>query len=261
MIRLVPPPQSLAGKDAVDRPVALVVALAAERRALLDGLTSPRERRLGRLRLVLGACADQAVVLVQAGIGAARARSALQAAAREFPFCAAWSLGFAGGLEDGLTAGDLICPAVVLLDDGRQGQAFAASPTQAAICAALGGAHPGPLLTVETPLCTEPAKRAARERTGAAAVDMEAAGVAAAARDLQIPWLAIKAVVDAVREPLPEFLTGCTMPTGDLRWRGLLGSLFIGERRRVLRRLRRAAGHSGRSLTRSLDAALRIGLS
>ncbi|HSB70015.1 MAG TPA: hypothetical protein VLT62_11835 [Candidatus Methylomirabilis sp.] len=244
----------------MDRPVALVVALAAERRALLEGLTAPRDRRLGSLRLVLGAFADQTVVLIQAGIGADRARSALQTAAREFSFRAAWSLGFAGGLEEGLAAGDLICPAVVLLDDGRQGQAFAASPTQAAIGAALGSAHPGPLLTAQTPLRTEQAKRAARERTGAAAVDMEAAGVAAAARDLQIPWLAIKAVVDGVREPLPEFLTGCTLPSGDLRWRGLLGSLFIGERRQVLRRLRRAAGQSGINLTRSLDVALRIGL-
>jgi nucleoside phosphorylase len=243
----------------VDRPVALVVALAAERRALLGGLTAPEVRRVGRLRLVLGAFADRTVVLIQAGIGAARARSAVHTAAREFPFRAAWSLGFAGGLEDGLAAGDLVCPAVVLLDDGRQGQAFAASPSQAAIGAALRGAHPGPLLTAQTPLRTERAKRAAQERTGAAAVDMEAAGVAAAARDLKIPWLAIKAVVDGVREPLPEFLTGCTLPTGDLRWRGLIASLCIGERRRVLRRLRRAAGLSGRNLNRGLDLALRVG--
>lgn len=243
----------------MDRPVALVVALAAERRALQRNLVASHVRHLGMLRLVTGTLADQAVVLIQAGVGATRARSALLAAAREFPFRAAWSLGFAGGLADDLDPGDLICPAVVLLDDGRQGQAFAAAASHNGICAALHGANPGALLTVEIPVRTEEAKRAARERTGAVAVDMEAAGVAAAARDLGIPWLAIKAVVDDAWEPLPDFLADCTTAAGDLRWRGLLWSFLFGERRRVFRRLRRKAGKATLSLKRSLGVALRAG--
>jgi adenosylhomocysteine nucleosidase len=244
----------------MDRPIALVVALAAERRALQRRLVAPRLRRVEGLRLVMGAAADQAVVLIQSGAGVARARSALLTAAGEFPFRAAWSLGFAGGLTDDLAPGDLICPAVALLDDGRQGQAYTAAASAAVICAALHDADAGPLLTAETPLRTEEAKRAARVRTGASAVDMEAAGVAAAARDLGIPWLAIKAVVDDAWEPLPEFLTGCTTPRGDLRWSRLLWSFLFTERRRVFRRLRRKAELATLSLKRSLDVALRAGL-
>ena len=242
----------------MDRPVALIVALAAERRALRRSLASPHERRLGRLRLVAGILANQGVVLIQGGIGAPRARDALLTVAREIPFRAAWSLGFAGSLADDLAPGDLVCPAVVLLDDGRQGQALTAASSHAAIRAALPGASGGPLLSVEAPLRTEHAKRAARERTGAVAVDMEAAGVAVAAGILGIPWLAIKAVVDDVWQPLPEFLTGCSTPLGDLRWRGLLWGLLFAERRRAFRRLRRAAGHAALSLKRSLDVALRV---
>jgi adenosylhomocysteine nucleosidase len=244
----------------MDRPIALVVALAAERRALQRRLVAPQARHLGRLRLVMGTAADQAVVLIQSGVGADRARSALLAAGRELSFRAAWSLGFAGGLADDLAPGDLICPAVAILDDGRQGQAFSASASSAALCATLHGANGGSLLTVAIPLRTEEAKRAARNRTGAVAVDMEAAGVAAAARDLGIPWLAIKAVVDDAWEPLPEFLTGCTTPLGELRWRRLLWNFLFAERRRVFRRLRRKAGLATLSLKRSLHVALRAGL-
>lgn len=239
------------------RPVALVVALATERRALERRLLAPQVRRVGSLRLALGAIAGQAVVLFQAGVGAARARSALLTAAREFHFRAAWSLGLAGGLADDLAPGDLLCPAVVLLDDGRQGQVLAPTAPFAAIAAALPGANPGPLLTVDAPLRSAQAKRIARERTGAVAVDMEAAGVAAAARDLEIPWLALKAVADDARDSLPEFLTGCTTPAGDLRWRVLLWSFLYRERRRVFRRLRREAGLATRSLKRTLAEALR----
>lgn len=243
----------------MDRPVALVVALATERRALERRLAAPQVRRLGGLRLILGAIADQTVVLIQAGVGAARARSALVTAAREFPFRTAWSLGFAGGLADDLTPGDLICPSVVLLDDGRQGKAFAAAAPHGEIGLALHAASAGPLLTVETPLRTAHAKRTARERTGAVAVDMEAAGVAAAAQDLAIPWLAIKSVLDDARDPLPEFLAGCLTPAGNLRCRTLLWSLLFGERRRVFGRLRQKAGLATLSLKRSLDLAMRAG--
>ncbi|HYL81534.1 MAG TPA: hypothetical protein VEU07_12020 [Candidatus Acidoferrum sp.] len=243
----------------MDRPVALVVALATERWALERLLVAPRVRRLGGLRLAQGTIAGQSVVLIQSGVGATRARSALLKVAREFHFRAAWSLGLAGGLADDLGPGDLICPAVVLLDDGRQGQALAPTAPLATIGAALQGASSGPLLTVEAPLQTVQAKRHARERTGAVAVDMEAAGVAAAARDLEIPWLAIKAVADDAREGLPAFLAGCMTPAGDLRWRGLLWSCLYGERRQVFRRLRREAGLATLSLKRHLDVALRAG--
>ena len=241
------------------RPVALVVALSTERRALERCLLARRVRHLGKLRLALGAIADQAVVLIQAGVGAARARSALLTAAREFPFRAAWSLGLAGGLADDLAPGDLVCPAVVLWDDGAQGQVLPPTAASAAIGAVLHRVHAGPLLTVEVPLRTAQAKRTARERTGAVAVDMEAAGVATAARDLGVPWLALKAVADSARESLPEFLAGCTTPAGDLRWRGLLWSCLYGERRRVFRRLRREAGLATFSLMRNLEPALRAG--
>lgn len=244
----------------MERAIALVVALDRERRPLEHHLAAARPGRAGETRLVTGVLAGQPAVLVQGGIGRDRARRALLAVAQRFPLRAAWSLGFAGGLAETLCPGDLVCPAVVLRDDGRAGQSFAAAPAQSAVCAALAAAgvqvHGGPLLTVDAPLRTPEGKRAAERRTGAVAVDMEAAGLAEAACEIGIPWLAIKTVVDAAGEPLPAFLTGCTTPGGDLRWRGLLGSLASGERRRTLWRLGRASRRAARGLLRALDVSV-----
>jgi nucleoside phosphorylase len=243
----------------VDCPIALVVALGQERRALKRSLAFARDRRLREFRAEIGAVSGGTVVLMQAGIGWDRARSALLAASRVFPLRAAWSLGFAGGLADGLRAGDLVCPSVVLLDEGRSGEAYNAAPVHTDIRATLSAAglsvHDGSVLTVGAPLRTPQAKRAAHRRTGAVAVDMEAVGVARGARSLGVPWLTIKAVVDAVEEPLPEFLAGCTTPGGDLRWRGVMWSLVgSGQRRRTLRRLAQSSGQAAVSLQRALDA-------
>jgi nucleoside phosphorylase len=241
----------------VKRPIAMVVALGQERRALQRSLTSPLHWWSDAFHAVSGRSAGHAVVLIQAGIGREQARRALQTAAQWYDFCAAWSLGFAGGLTDDLRAGDLVCPSIVLLDDGFSGTPFPAGPAQTGVRAALSAVgiacRDSPLLTVEAPLRTPQAKREAHRRTGAVAVDMEAAGVAEAATGLGIPWLAFKAVVDPVEEPLPEFLAGCVTPSGDVRWRavvaGLLGS---SQRRRTLSRLDRATRQAVRGLRDSL---------
>jgi hypothetical protein len=200
-------------------------------------------------------------MLVQAGIGRHRARDAVLAVSRLHAPGAAWSLGFAGGLTEDLGPGHLVCPAGVLLDDGRGGRSAGAPPAQVEAYARLGSGpmpvHSGPLLTVDAPLRTPAAKSDAHRRTGAIAVDMEAAGVAEAARDAAIPWLAIKAVVDPVQEPLPELLAGCTTPQGNTRWRGVAACLLAGgEPRQSLRRLVRASSRAALTLVRSVGLVL-----
>jgi adenosylhomocysteine nucleosidase len=241
-------------------PIALVVALSQERRALQRVLCSPRRARVEDFPLFRGELAGRPVLLIQAGIGRERAGRALLAASRRFSFRAAWSVGFAGGLVDGLGPGDLVVPSVVLDDDRLAGRPVASASGQEAVRAALAAAgivsHGGSLLTVDAPLRTPETKRAAHGRAGAVAVDMEAAGVAEAAETLGIPWLAIKAVVDPVDEALPGFLSGCTTCRGDLRWRGVLWSLALGSRRQTLRRLARASRLAALALRRGLEAAV-----
>lgn len=241
-------------------PIALVVALSQERRALQRVLCSPRRAGAEDYPLLHGELGGRPVLLIQAGIGRERAGRALLSASRRFSLRAAWSLGFAGALVDGLGPGDLVVSSVVLDDDHLAGGSVASASGQEAVRAALAAAgivsHGGSLLSVDAPLRTPETKRAAHGRTGAVAVDMEAAGVAEAAETLGIPWLAIKAVVDAVDEALPAFLSGCTTSRGDLRWRGMLWSLAVGSRRRALRRLARASRLAALALRRGLEGAV-----
>ncbi len=242
-------------------PIALVVALAQERRAVQRALVSVHHRCMREFRALAGELAGRAVVLVQAGIGRDRSRSALLAISSRIRVRAAWSLGFAGGLTDVLHPGDIVCPAVVLQDDGLGGRSMDPAPAHAPIRQALAASgirvDAGALLTVDLALRTPSTKGAAYRRTGAVAVDMEAAGVAEGARSLGIPWLAIKAVVDGVGEPLPECLAACTKPTGDLRWRGVVAGLCgRGQDRHSFWRLSRASHQAVRALRRALPVAV-----
>jgi nucleoside phosphorylase len=244
--------------------ILIVVALAQERRALEGLLESALRWRTEEFRAVSGRLAGRAIVLIQAGVGQERSHRALMAAAQWYSVRAALSLGFAGGLVESLGVGALVLPSTVQDDDDPPGHVLHAAPARTAVASALEAAgiafHGGSLLSVHSPLRTPEAKRAAHQRTGALAVDMEAAGVALAAQQLGIPWLALKAVVDPVDEPLPEFLAEATTEQGELRWRNLLWSAVAGtERRRVLGTLRRAAHQATLRLRRALEVACRPG--
>jgi len=161
---------------------------------------------------------------------------------------------------DSLRPGDLVCPAAVLDDSSPSSVLLPADPARVALCAALRQAElrvdQRPVISVGAPLRTPEAKRGVHGKCGAVAVEMEAAGVAHAARELGIPWLALKAIVDGVEDSLPPALAGCVTPEGNLAWTGLLaGSLRGREFWRLLHRLGRASRQAGRSLRQGLDVA------
>ena len=240
--------------------VLLVVALAAERQALQGLLQERRRRELDGRPAASGRLAGRDLLLVQAGVGRDRAHDAVVAAAREFSVQAAWSLGFAGGLSEQLRPGDLVFPTIVMDDADAGGAPLTADATHDTVSAALRRAaipvDTGSLLTVGTVLRTPEAKRAARRRTGAVAVEMEAAGVARAARALGVPWVALKAVVDALDDQLPPFLAACMTPQGDVRWRGLVAGALAGlDFWQSLARLGRSSRQAGRTLWQGLEVA------
>lgn len=243
----------------MNRAIALVVALANERRALQSCLAGTRTDRMDGLPAVHGEVAGHPVLLVQAGVGFSRARAAVEAVARRHRLAAAWSLGLAGGLIDSLKAGDLLCP-LAILPDAADAKPLVAGPAAPKILEALAAAglpaHSGLLFTSRVALRTPEEKRAAHQRTTASAVDMEAAGVAAATRELRIPTFALKAVSDPVGEPLPQIVTGCTTITGDLNWRGILCALASSDGRRTLPRLARATRQAEAALCQALPVAL-----
>ncbi len=241
-------------------PILLVVALAAERRALRRCLQAGRSGRLGDRPMVQGRLDDREVLLLQSGIGRARAHQSVQMASHRFRLQGVWSLGFAGGLVERLKPADLIFPTEILDDAASNAEPFRPDRHHAAACAALRRIcvpfDAGRLLTVDAVLRTPQAKRDAHRRTGAIAVDMESAGVCAAAHDLGIPWAVLKSVVDSAADFLPETLTDCTTPLGHSDPAGVFSAFLCGPAswRRVIK-IGWAARRAGKSLRRGLEEA------
>ncbi|MDE2765157.1 MAG: hypothetical protein OXI25_01830, partial [Chloroflexota bacterium] len=105
------------------------------------------------------------------------------------------SLGFAGGLRPGLSAGaSVLCD--VALAEGAAPIELGPYPAADALRAAGIAAASGALLTVEEPLLTPEAKRAAHAATGAAVVDMEGYALARIAGERDILIVMLRAVLD-----------------------------------------------------------------
>ncbi len=205
----------------------IVVALAAERRAVVRVCPAGARDRVDGFPIARADLASHEVWVLQAGVGPERARSAVNAARRVGRFHAVWSVGFAGGLAEHLPCGAVVIPDRVLIADPLT--AITPDPMrstlQASVRSAAGPVITGPLVTVTSPVTTPAAKRRLAQRTGAVAVDMEAAGVADAAGDIGAPWLALKTVLDVCGDEIPAALTNAVRPSGDLSVRGVVGTL------------------------------------
>lgn len=175
--------------------------------------------------------ANDRAVAVCAGMGADRAAIAFHLAIAEGPLHSVLSMGYAGALHSGITAGTLHWPAVVL--EARTRERFECGQ---------GG---GTLLTVDHVLSPAEKQQAAAQ-WGASLVDMEAATIARLAGQQGLPFATLKGVSDAWNDPLPD-LTRFLDANGGIRERAyagylvlhpwlLPGALRIGRRTAVLSR-------------------------
>lgn len=193
----------------------VVAALAAEARAL-----GPTARGGEGYDLL----ADGTLIAVS-GIGYA---SALNASQRliDAGATALVSWGMAGGLDPGLHPGDVFLPREII---GADGTRFATAQHWRESVAALVAGHrtvvSGNLLTSIRPVDTVAAKRAARGKTGAAAVDMESSAVAQAAQAHGLPFIAVRVIIDAAADAVPRAVAEASQ-SGKVRVHRLLLGLL-----------------------------------
>ncbi|MBN2141208.1 MAG: hypothetical protein JW718_09415 [Desulfovibrionaceae bacterium] len=208
----------------MNRPlIAAVLALETEARALLGPGTWERRDGFALRRFVLG---PAKVLCALSGPGPGRARAAARYLAGQGASLLL-SPGLSGGLDPGLSAGSLVLAGSCLDPDrpGPAGLVWEAALAEAELMRGLardleqGGfvVRVGPVCSSDR-LVSDPAvKQGLGEACGALAVDMESAAVADAARESGRGFLALRAVVDCSRTPVPEACLRAVGRDGRLR--------------------------------------------
>lgn len=150
----------------------------------------------------LGKRSDYTLVSVS-GIGAdnaARAARSLAAAGA----AALLSWGVAGALDPALRCGTAVLPHEVL----ATGRRFETDRHwRQAVASALQGKvtlDSGALITSDVAVASAAHKASLFQHSGAVAVDMESAAVAAVAAELALPFLALRVVLDTAHDSLPD---------------------------------------------------------
>jgi adenosylhomocysteine nucleosidase len=219
--------------------VLVLVAVEPELRSVERALGTARAG--GRVR---GRLSGVEVVAVQIGMGG----GAREAIAQERPGLVV-SCGFAGGLDATLSPGDLVLGTAVR---GAGGDSLAApeSPRAAAAVALDGLRCLQGELVCTTLVAASPEEKRTLAGSGALAVDMESYGVARAAVEAGVPWLALRAIVDPLGSALPGFTRE---PRRTYFWPALRYALSGPRAAAGLVRLARDASRAGAAL----EAALR----
>jgi adenosylhomocysteine nucleosidase len=219
--------------------VGVVAALEAEARTLGPAV----RRRDGLFFLSDGA------LLAVSGMGgtlaAIAARNLIDAGA-----AALISFGLAGGLDPLLSAGTIVLPSEIV---SREGARFLTSRSwREQLCAAVAKQRPvdaGTLLTNSQPIGAVAEKAAAFRETGAVACDMESFHVAEVSAAHNLPFIAVRVIVDTAEQVLPRAVLAASRD-GQVNIRRLIGGLAAAPLDLIaLIRLARAYRAATRSLT------------
>jgi adenosylhomocysteine nucleosidase len=220
--------------------VGVVAALESEARTL--GVAVRRRDGLSSL--------GDGALLAVSGMGGARAaiaaRSLVEAGA-----LALMSFGLAGGLDPTLSAGTVVLPSEVI---SRGGARFSTSTDwREQLSAAIAKQRPvaaGTLLSSAAAIGTVADKAAAFRETGAVAVDLESLAVAEVSAAHNLPFIAVRVIVDTAADVLPRAVMAASRG-GQVNFRRLIGGLAVAPLDLIaLIRLARAY----RAATRSLAA-------
>ena len=168
--------------------VAIIAALEREVRTFTKGWSRVQRDHEGRSFVFFE---RDEMVVVCGGIGVDAARRAAEAAIALYHPILVQSVGFAGALDPSLQVADLFVPAVVI--DARDGSRVTLE----------GGNREGVLLTFMA-VAGVAQKSNLAQAYNAQAVDMEAAGVAAAASAHGIKFGAVKVISDESNFEMPR---------------------------------------------------------
>lgn len=139
--------------------------------------------------------------------------------------------GVAGALDADLEPGDILIPDRIRYAPNDPG--FATDPVARerliSSCSATLTIRHGALWSATRPVASQAEKRALAKSSGAIAVDMEAAPIAAVASRANLPFVAVKAICDPLARELPRRIVHALDGSdGSLSWRMLAAIAFGG---------------------------------
>ena len=212
--------------------IGIIAALPAELKPLVQGWKQTHTTRHGEAAW-LGNLDGAECIAVCAGMGKEAAERACAIAVQSGALDALVSVGWAGGLSCGVQPGNAYVVNEVV--DEASGERFPTIDSGR-------DANPAVLKLVTIDHVALPAeKRQLAQSYRAVLVDMEAATVGRAARNLGIAFYCLKAVSDLAGELLPDF-SQYTDRQGQLRLPALMAHVAV--RPRYWRGLARVAGNS-----------------
>lgn len=223
--------------DSLSR-VGIVAALAAEARAISSVTGTPGVPQT----------LQDGTLLVVSGIGlmaaASAAASLLQAGAS-----ALMSFGLAGGLDPAVSAGRIFLPEQIV--SGPKPVLATSCEWRERVASALQSQQPlvtGKLLSSSRAVATVEDKARAFRESGATAVDMESMAVAQIAAIRDLPFLAVRVIVDTAADVLPNAVLAASQ-AGEPRIWSLIGRLVLAPADLVaVIRLARRYGVANRAL-------------
>lgn len=192
------------------RLILLFYAFAREVAPLKRRTADRRRIARSRVHAVGARLHGRELAMVATGIGRARAARAARAAMEEFPGAElVIAAGVAGALSAELRPGDLVLTERIVTDAPDvmvPGEIGVAPEHLESIAAALNARQlrhvRGAMLTAGRVLPGAREKSAAHAETGAIAVDMETAAIAAEAARRGVPFVSLRAILDAVGDEI-----------------------------------------------------------
>ena len=181
--------------------------------------------RNGRLKFYRSK-GESGVALVQGGVGRQQAVEATRQLVEGYGPTLIVSAGFAGGVQRGLSTGDIIVCGRVMSVEGPAAlwRASAANERllEAAHLADIGdsdeGYSPGGCLTVPQLVSSRSMKAWIGREFSVSVIDMESYWVSETAASFGIPHVVVRAVLDPVEQTLPAFVGNAVSSHGGPAW-------------------------------------------
>lgn len=161
------------------------------------------------------------IVVVESGMGFARARRATQSLVDAHTPKWILSSGFCGGLLPNMKIGDIVMAGSVVDTHGHELSVDLDVPADPE-----HGLHVGRIVTTDSMVRLVEDKKALAEKYQAVAVDMESLAIAQICRDTKTRFLVVRSVSDDLSQDLPPEILTVVGSTATLRVGAALGALW-----------------------------------